>query len=200
MTASQEPDRWLQAKKPSAKLLTLGPRLSEQYHHDPRRILRDMILYKWASKLIGPGKFVLDLGCGEGLGTYTLAVENGKAHGVDHDVSSAHSNFGHDARVSFGTELPAQSWDAIVHIRGGTGGLVDWQWITTSLVHDGVFVVSLPGQAADSSRELNMYFGHVFCFSILEESIRIGRTPGCDMIALGCRPKRPTGHVGCQTL
>jgi len=55
-----------------------------------------MSYYKFASKLIGKGKRVLDVGCNEGLGTFLVGKECGFAKGVDFDedaITQAQKNF-----------------------------------------------------------------------------------------------------------
>ena len=99
----------------------LGKHLSYQFYKSPRRILHMMSYYKFASKLIGRGKNVLDIGCGEGLGTWLLAVECGQAKGIDTDseaVKVGKSNW-KDARISFESsdflKIKQKAFDAVVN-------------------------------------------------------------------------------------
>ncbi|MFH1593944.1 MAG: class I SAM-dependent methyltransferase [Candidatus Omnitrophota bacterium] len=81
----------------------LGRYLSYQFKSSPRRILYSMSYYKFAAKVIGTCKRVLDVGCGEGLGTWLLATECGQAKGIDMDKDSidiGNKNW-KDPRVSF---------------------------------------------------------------------------------------------------
>ncbi len=68
----------------------LGPMHSYHMANTPRRLLYTFSYYKFAAKMIGQQdgdgpKRVLDIGCGEGIGTWTLAKECGFAKGVDFD-------------------------------------------------------------------------------------------------------------------
>ena len=179
MTAEGQGDRWLDVKKSMGeKLLVFGRQVGSWFHHSPGRLLDSMAYYKFASKLIGPGKRVLDIGCGEGLGTWLLAVENGFAHGVELDtdaVACARRNFGHDPRIAFSNEdflqMAAAQWDAIVCFdviervlpQNGEGF---WGRIAGSLKHDGIAVVGTPNITSDQfaspmtrAGRVNLYSG-----------------------------------------
>ncbi|MCK4934689.1 MAG: class I SAM-dependent methyltransferase [Simkaniaceae bacterium] len=81
-------------KKPS--LIELGRYVSYWFHKTPRRLLHSMSYYKFASKMIGKNKKVLEIGCNEGLGTYLIAKECGYAKGIDFDeeaIATAKHNF-----------------------------------------------------------------------------------------------------------
>ena len=63
----------------------IGSHHTYHFMRSPRKILHMMSYYKFAAKMIGQKKNVLDVGCGEGLGTWLLAKECGKVKGVDLD-------------------------------------------------------------------------------------------------------------------
>jgi cyclopropane fatty-acyl-phospholipid synthase-like methyltransferase len=102
--------------------ITLGRYISYCYYKTPRRILHSMSYYKFASKLIGKGKKILDIGCNEGLGTWLLAKECGFAKGVDFDaqaIETAKSNFNHPT-IQFSAadifeDQSGEHWDAVVN-------------------------------------------------------------------------------------
>lgn len=76
--------------------VNLGKYGSYWFHKTPRRMLHSLSYYKFASKLIGKEKRVLDIGCNEGLGTYVLSKECGYAKGIDFDekaIQAARQNF-----------------------------------------------------------------------------------------------------------
>lgn len=76
--------------------INLGRYASYWFYKTPRRMLHSLTYYKFAAKLFGKNKRVLDIGCNEGFGTWVLAKECGFAHGVDFDqeaISVAQSNF-----------------------------------------------------------------------------------------------------------
>lgn len=64
---------------------TLGPHTSFQLNNSPRRILFSLAHYKFASKLIGDNKEILELGCSDGMGIHILAENAKKVLGVDFD-------------------------------------------------------------------------------------------------------------------
>jgi len=78
------------------KEIELGKYASYWFYKTPRRMLHSLSYYKFAAKLIGEDKKVLDIGCNEGIGTYVLAKECGYAKGVDFDkeaIKIANKNF-----------------------------------------------------------------------------------------------------------
>lgn len=102
--------------------IILGRYASYWFHRTPRRMLYALTYYKFASRLIGKEKRVLDIGCNEGLGTHLLAKECGYAMGVDFDeeaIASAKNNFPQDS-ISFCSKdilkakIPGK-WDAVVN-------------------------------------------------------------------------------------
>jgi len=85
------------------KEIELGQYASYWFHKTPRRMLHSLSYYKFAAKLIGGGKKVLDIGCNEGIGTYVLAKECGYAKGIDFDEEAleiANKNFP-ESNISF---------------------------------------------------------------------------------------------------
>lgn len=102
--------------------ITLGHYASYWYYKSPRRMLHSLSYYKFAAKLIGKEKKVLDVGCNEGLGTWVLAKECGFAKGVDFDqqaIQTAQKNFQNlpvvFADLDIIEEAPSFSWDAVVN-------------------------------------------------------------------------------------
>ena len=73
-----------------ARPVELGVMHSYHARNTPRRLLYTTSYYKFAAKLIhansGGDSRVLDVGCGEGIGTYLVAKECGFARGVDFDA------------------------------------------------------------------------------------------------------------------
>ena len=102
--------------------IDLGRYASYWFKKTPRRLLHCLSYYKFAAKLIGQGKRVLDIGCNEGLGTFLMAKECGFAKGVDFDeeaILAAEKNFPEEF-VEFSVEdfleAPAtSSWDAVIN-------------------------------------------------------------------------------------
>ena len=68
--------------------LTLGPYYTFLARRSPRGLLQLLSYYKFAAKMIGPGKRVLDVGCSEGFGTMLLAEFADACLGVDQDAEA----------------------------------------------------------------------------------------------------------------
>lgn len=88
------------------KPIELGEATSDFFYNKPRKLLALLSYYKFAAKLIGKVNRVLDVKCGEGLGTYVLAKECGQTKGIDKSaeaIQSAASNFG-DKNLKFEKE------------------------------------------------------------------------------------------------
>ncbi|HSX13982.1 MAG TPA: class I SAM-dependent methyltransferase [Chlamydiales bacterium] len=102
--------------------IAFGRYVSYCYYKTPRRILHSISYYKFAAKLIGKEKRVLDVGCNEGIGTWVLAKECGFAKGVDFDaqaIETAKSNFPYpNIQFSAGDIFegnPNEPWDAVLN-------------------------------------------------------------------------------------
>jgi len=66
----------------------LGHRISIWLESEPEKILSYLSFYKFASKMIGRNKEVLDINCNEGLGTWIIAKESGCATGIESNSMS----------------------------------------------------------------------------------------------------------------
>ncbi|HEY4824552.1 MAG TPA: class I SAM-dependent methyltransferase, partial [Solirubrobacteraceae bacterium] len=123
---SDERSRWdsvadEMSERLGGRRVEFGRHVSYWFENSPRRALYSMSYYKFAAKLIGGAKRVLDVGCGEGLGTWLLAKECGYARGVDLDedaIGVAQRNWD-DERIDFDcvdflAEDPG-TWDAITN-------------------------------------------------------------------------------------
>lgn len=153
--------------------VALGPYIGYWFSKTPRRIVHYLSYYKFAARMIGPGKRVLDVGCNEGLGTWLLANECGYAKGVDLDevaVRTAESNWGGDPRIQFrcGDFLrePPEPYQAVVsfdviehispdHVAAFMTGLA------AHLGRDGVAVVGTPNAAGQIHASEVSKIGHV---------------------------------------
>ena len=105
---SEERSRWESvademSDRLAGRRVEFGRHVSYWFENSPRRALYSMSYYKFAAKMIGGGKRVLDVGCGEGLGTWLLAKECGYARGLDLDenaIGVARRNWD-DERIDF---------------------------------------------------------------------------------------------------
>jgi len=120
-------DRWhdVRAMMDATPGVAFEHQIADWLRQSPRRMLFAMSYYKFAAKMVGAGRCVLDIGCGEGLGTWLMAVECGEAKGIDLDtdaVASAQRNWANDPRISFecgdAFELADRRWDAVIDFDG----------------------------------------------------------------------------------
>lgn len=165
----------------------LGQFLSYQFTKTPRRVLYSMSYYKFAAKIIGSGKRVLDVGCGEGLGTWLLASECGKAKGIDIDsdaIKIAKKNW-RDSKISFECEnfltagTKQRKWEALVifdvieHILPVNMPRF-FQKVTSCLNSSGVTIVGTPNVTSHQYASAITKAGHVNIYSAerLEEELR----------------------------
>lgn len=192
--------------------ITLGWRLSYRFQHAPRGALFALSRYKFAAKMIGRQKRVLDIRCGEGLGTWLLAVECGFARGLDSDESAilvAQANWS-DPRVEFlrrdFLEHQPEPWDAVVgfsaleHLPPASRDRF-LRHLSAHVAHDGVAVIGAPHATPRGSSsgisgagyvdvcpaetleaEMRRYFAHVFIFGINGEVVRTGLLPAADYL------------------
>ncbi|HEY9841290.1 MAG: class I SAM-dependent methyltransferase [Candidatus Sericytochromatia bacterium] len=156
----------------------LGPYTSYWMRRSPRRTLHYLAYYKFAAKLIGTGKQVLDIGCAEGLGTWLLACEcAGLAQGIDLDpelLAIAAANWP-DPRVRFVCgDFLAQDWqadwdaavsfDVIEHILPEHVESF-WQQLRSGLRHDGIAIVGTPSEISQTYASEISRRGHVNIYS-----------------------------------
>ena len=181
------------------------------YHcrHSPGQILHILSYYKFAAKLIGAQARVLDIGCGEGLGSWVLAKECGYAHGLDLDqelIETARRNWSDDAIqfscANFLEGLADQysavvSFDVIEHIRPDhAAAFIDL--MADCLSDHGIAVVGTPNETTrkyaskvTNIGHVNMYtaerleaemkqrFTQVFMFGANDEVVHTGFAPMC---------------------
>ena len=184
-----------------------GDYVSHWFHKTPRRLLHSMSYYKFAAKLIGKEKRVLDIGCNEGLGTWVLATECGFAKGVDFDekaIATAKSNW-KEGPIEFSCEDVLKNslgeWDAVVNFDVMEHIVPEnvpefLRGITRCLKQDGIAIIgtpSLEGQqyASEISKkghvnvysgekleeQMKQYFTHVFLFGANDQVIHTGFLP-----------------------
>ena len=177
MVKSRESLKWEEAKQRISGIerIELGPYFSE-IRYVPRRVLFAMSHYKFAAKMLGEGKDILEVGCSEGLCTLLLA-ENAKtvlALDSDEDAITV-------ARQSFETEklkficedfLTAKtgqfdgvvSLDVIEHIYPENEELFVKK-MREALRDYGVCIIGTPNKNAESYASPGSIIGHVNTFT-----------------------------------
>lgn len=164
--------------------LLLGPYFSYQYRNTPRRILHALSYHKFAAKMIGPGKSILEIGCSEGFMTPVLA-EFASAH-VGLDIDEAAIAVANDTIANgrftfmvgdvlgnvFGDFDAAASFDVIEHIFPENEDAF-LKSVAANLRPDGMFVCGTPNITSDQYANAHTRAGHVNLYSAerLRESL-----------------------------
>ncbi len=161
----------------AASPVHLGRYASYWMRKTPRRMLHCLSYYKFAAKMIGQNKHVLDIGCNEGLGTYLLKKECGDATGIDFEeaaIQAAEKNFTNDNIPFLSDDFfshsftetydAAVNFDVIEHILPEKAPLF-FTKAASLLKKNGVFVVGTPSKisqeyASDVSKQ-----GHINIYS-----------------------------------
>lgn len=84
--------------------VTLGPLSSYDWRHDPRHMLFTLSRYKFCAKMLAGSENVLEIGCGDAVGSSILLQEVERMHGIDLESSIIEHNIAHNpylGRLSF---------------------------------------------------------------------------------------------------
>ena len=170
------------------KPIKLGPTASHNFYEIPQKMLDNLTCYKFAAKLIGKEKRVLEVTCNEGFGTFLLGTECGFAKGIDSNENAlqlAIDNF-QCSTVEFDTtDYRTNQWDAIVSFEDpifSSNFELFFKQFVPSLTLEGIMIVSIlrqeiPNAAQRLRDEMSHFFTHVFLFSAYEEVIQAGDSP-----------------------
>ncbi len=199
---------------------SFGPYYSYQFRNTPRHILFTLARYKFAAKMIGQKKKILELGCNEGLGSYYLSEFSDHVHGVDLDegaIAWAKKNMENE-KISFqadnflgkeyGKYSAVVSIDVLEHIYPENEELY-LQTLVKNMVYNGICIVGTPNivtqKFADqkiAGAHVNLYsaerlvqsletvFHNVFLFSQNDEMIHTGYTPMANYLLALCTFKK----------
>lgn len=196
--------------------VVLGRHWSYNIRQDPRRLAFVLSRYKFAARMIGPGRSVLELGCSEGLGACILGEFASSYLGLDADgeaIAAARRNFGSERlRFEAGDFLEGQrgcfdaavSLDVIEHIPAERE-LDFFRTITGSLGPHGLGIIGTPNQtaeahASEASRRghINLYTGErllaaarrhfhqAFLFGMNDEILHTGFAPLAHYLIVLC--------------
>lgn len=202
------------------KTFPFGPYYSYQFWNTPRHILFTISRYKFAMKMIGPKKKIIEFGCNEGLGAYYLSEFAVHVTGVDFDrdaIEWAKTNFASD-KISFqcgnfigkkyGEFDAVVSYDVIEHIYEQS----EKDYLETAsknLNKNGIFIIGTPNIESERfsdpkikgahvnlysgdrlTERLSEYFHNVFLFSQNDEMIHTGYTPLAHYLICLCCGKK----------
>ena len=164
--------------------LHLGPYFTYQFRHSPRRILFALSYHKFAAKMIGANKRILEVGCSEGLATFILAEFAEELIGIDSDADAikiAQETIAND-KIKFyhrdvmegiiGEFDAVTSFDVIEHIFPENEERF-LRSITNNLLPGGMFIVGTPNITSDQYASPVTRSGHVNLYSAekLRESL-----------------------------
>jgi 2-polyprenyl-3-methyl-5-hydroxy-6-metoxy-1,4-benzoquinol methylase len=156
--------------------LLLGPYFTYQFRNTPRRILFALSYYKFAAKMIGKQKQVLEVGCSEGLGTLLLAEFASRCVGVDIDeaaIAVAAETLANEKltfqctdimQSSVGTFDAAVSFDVIEHIFPENEDAF-LEAIVSHLSSNGMAIIGTPNITSDQYASAVTRSGHVNLYS-----------------------------------
>lgn len=187
--------------------IPLGGHWSFNLLNDPKRLAFVLSRYKFAAKMAGKGRRILELGCSEGIGTPIVAEFAHSYTGVDLDadaIRTAKHNWGGE-RVHFieadflGKHLGefdyVVSLDVVEHIMPDVEHRF-FEAVVANLHADGIAVIGTPNatsaayaSAASQAGHVNLFdhkrlrttmerhFHNVFLFSMNDEIVHTGYAP-----------------------
>ena len=175
---SKEHARWSETKALiGEECITLGPYFTYHVKHTPRHILHSMSYHKFAAKMIGKGKRVLEVGCSEGFQTVLLAEFAQYCCGVDVDeaaIASANKTFAREnlefrvsdiMECSVGEFDAATSFDVIEHIYPANEDRFVGA-VANHLTEHGMAIIGTPNITADQFASPITRSGHVNLYSM----------------------------------
>lgn len=173
----KEHSQWTETKSMLGNdRLLLGPYFTYQFRKSPRRILHALSYHKFAAKMIGVNKRILEVGCSEGLGTLILGEFATDCLGIDIDaeaITIANETLANEkirflqANIIdgfFGKFNAVASFDVIEHIFPDNEEHF-LNSVTENLEEGGMFVVGTPNITSDRYASPVTRAGHVNLYS-----------------------------------
>jgi 2-polyprenyl-3-methyl-5-hydroxy-6-metoxy-1,4-benzoquinol methylase len=202
------------------KEFKIGPHFSYQLWNTPRHVIFTLSRYKFAAKLIGKNKSILEVGCSDGLGTYFLSEFASNVVGVDFDeeaIKSAQENYGKEnlkfrtaniLETDLGKFDAVLTYDVIEHIFQKNEDEF-CKGLVKHLNPTGICFIGTPNitaqqysNAKTNAAHVNMfafdrlqsllekYFHNVFMFSQNDEMIHTGFSPMAHYLLAVCCHKK----------
>jgi cyclopropane fatty-acyl-phospholipid synthase-like methyltransferase len=154
--------------------VVLGPYTTHMWREDPRKLCFLLARYKFCAKMLEGKKNVLEVGCGDSIGTPIVLQSVGKVHGIDFEplvIEDAIKRNTFGRRCTFGVHDmikgpvsgsfdAAFSLDVIEHI---PPSLEDpfLKNIADSLTQDGVAVLGTPNISSQQYASEGSRLGHI---------------------------------------
>ena len=167
--------------------VVFGSQGSSILHNDPKKMSSILSRYKFAAKMACNNVKVLELGCGEGLGSPILAEHSTGYLGVDKDSSLIQAAANNFQKYTF---LPEDflgknygSFGAVISLHVSDNPLF-FQTMMGNLSQDGIVVLSANEKTV---LEMKKYFYQVFSFGISDEIVHTGFSH--DIICVGCHAR-----------
>lgn len=180
-----------------------GPQLTSLFQEQPWAFLSLLTQYKFAAKMIGKNRKILEIGCSEGLGSWILVSEcGGPVLALDSDqtvLAKARQNW-LDPRLEFQksalTELPAEPvYDAVLALNlpvllPEQNAHKCLQELALRLHSDAVAILGLSRECwSEFSAAVQASFQHHFIFSLNGEALQAGlRQYSERLLILACQP------------
>lgn len=154
--------------------VVLGPYTSHIWRHDPRHLGFLLARYKFCAKMLVGKKSVLEIGCGDSVGTAVLLQSVESVHGLDIEplvIEDNKSRLEYGNRCTFEvldiTQRPvsrkfdaAISLDVIEHIPTVLEGRFLAN-VAASLGQDAVFIIGTPNITANAYASEGSRLGHI---------------------------------------
>ncbi|MBV8245685.1 MAG: class I SAM-dependent methyltransferase [Candidatus Eremiobacteraeota bacterium] len=157
--------------------LAMSPYFTYLVRNTPRRLLYNLSYHKFAAKMIGDGKRVLEVGCNDGFQTVILAETAAYCLGVDVDekaINVARETFARD-RLDFrvadimeehvGLFDAVACFDVVEHVFPENEDRF-FSAIASHLVPHGIFIVETPSKESDAFASPVTRAGHVNLYTL----------------------------------
>lgn len=167
----------------------LGPSWAESYLNEPEQLGFRLSYYKTAAKLIGDKRKILELECGEGLGSVILGEQADQYLGVDQDRSNIEIAKKNLPKKHINFEVGELNGEIYGKFEGVVALDADEaliEMVVNNLSENGVCVL---GHFHEDGfkQSLQKYFHHIFPFGMNDEVIGTGRTDY--VLYVGCFKK-----------
>lgn len=175
---SKEKVKWEQISKDlKNNNYFLGRHWTYNYYNDPKRLGFVLSRYKFASKMIGDNKSILELGSSEGIGACILADNKNKYLGIDLDeesIETAKKNYSDYCEIqflyddflnkSYGKFDSIVSLDVIEHISKRKEKDF-FETIYDNLTDNGFCIIGTPNITSSQHASTASQIGHINLFS-----------------------------------